>query len=68
MAVTLPTTVPARLFSSERDLVEYFTSGFTPEFDTAGGHMADVIENLSQLPEEYRAAIAAYLQVVPSVE
>jgi hypothetical protein len=42
-------------------LIEYFTSGFTPEYDTAGGKMADVIHNLSKLPQEDREAIAAYV-------
>lgn len=50
---------------SDADLVEYFTSGFTPEFDSAGGHMALVVENLAQLPEEDRAAVAAYIQALP---
>jgi hypothetical protein len=48
--------------------VEYFTSGFTPEFDTVGGHMVEVVENLAQLPREDRAAIAAYLKRVAAAE
>lgn len=46
---------------SKPDLVEYFTSGFTPDFDSAGGEMAEVVLNLSQLPKSDREAIAAYL-------
>ena len=46
---------------SKDELVEYFTSGFTPEFDSAGGEMVDVIENLSKLPIEDREAIADYI-------
>lgn len=46
---------------SKPDLVEYFTSGFTPDFDSAGGEMAEVVQNLSQLPKTDREAIAAYL-------
>lgn len=64
----IPNITPAELDWSEADLVEYFTSGFTPDFDSAGGHMAEVVRNLAQLPEEDRAAIAAYLKKVPPVE
>ncbi|RFP89141.1 diacylglycerol kinase [Rhodobacteraceae bacterium 63075] len=49
---------------SARDIAYYLETGFTPDFDSAGGHMAAVIENTSQLPEEDRAAIAAYLKAV----
>ena len=50
---------------SEGDIVEYLTSGFTPEFDSAGGHMVEVIENMAELPDADRAAIAAYLKALP---
>ena len=65
---SFPNITPAKLDWSEADLVEYFTSGFTPEFDSAGGQMVEVIENLARLPREDRAAIAAYLKAVPPVE
>ena len=65
---TIPNITPAKLTWSEGDIVEYLTSGFTPEFDTAGGHMVPVIENTAKLPAEDRAAIAAYLKAVPAVE
>lgn len=58
---TIPNVTPAVLSWSEADLIEYFTSGFTPEYDSAGGEMAEVVKNLSQLPREDRAAIAAYV-------
>jgi mono/diheme cytochrome c family protein len=64
----IPNITPAKLNWSEPDLVEYFTSGFTPEFDTVGGHMVEVVENLAQLPREDRAAIAAYLKRVAAAE
>ncbi|MDJ0628243.1 MAG: cytochrome c [Rhodobacter sp.] len=64
----IPNITPAKFDWSKADIVEYFTSGFTPEFDTVGGHMVDVVENLSKLPREDRAAIAAYLKKVPGVE
>jgi len=65
---TIPNITPAKLTWSTEEIVEYLTSGFTPEFDSAGGHMAYVVENMSKLPESDRAAIAAYLKKVPSVE
>lgn len=63
-----PNITPAKLDWSEADILEYLTSGFTPEYDSAGGHMALVIENTAHLPESDRAAIAAYLKRVPPVE
>lgn len=50
---------------SEDEIAEYLKSGFTPEFDTAGGAMADVIKNTSRLSDDDRAAMAAYLKAVP---
>lgn len=64
----IPNITSAKLDWSQSDLVEYFTSGFTPEYDSAGGEMAEVITNLAQLPQSDRAAIAAYLMAVPAVE
>ncbi|MFL4471022.1 cytochrome c [Tateyamaria armeniaca] len=63
----IPNITPAALDWSEGDLVEYFTSGFTPEYDSAGGEMAEVVENLSQLPRADREAIAAYVKALPAV-
>lgn len=62
----IPGITPDQLEWSEGELVEYFTSGFTPEYDSAGGKMADVVGNLAQLPETDRAAIAAYLKALPN--
>lgn len=53
---------------SASDLVYYFESGFTPDFDTAGGSMVAVQENLSNLPATDLEAIALYLQSVPGVD
>ncbi len=61
----IPGITPAQLDWSEADLIEYLTSGFTPDYDSAGGKMADVVANLAQLPEADRAAIAAYLKALP---
>ena len=61
-----PNITPGKLTWSNADIVEYLTSGFTPDFDSAGGHMALVVENMAHLPPEDRAAIAAYLKIVPA--
>ncbi len=64
---TVPNITPAKLDWSDLDVVNYLTTGFTPEYDTAGGHMVAVIENLAKLPSEDVQAITDYLRVVPSV-
>ncbi|RBI85080.1 diacylglycerol kinase [Rhodosalinus halophilus] len=46
---------------SASDIAWYLESGFTPDYDSAGGSMADVITNLAQLEAADREAIAAYL-------
>lgn len=46
----------------ESDVAEYLKSGFTPDYDTAGGSMVEVIENTSKLPQADRDAIAEYLR------
>jgi mono/diheme cytochrome c family protein len=50
---------------SARDIVRYLKSGFTPDYDTAGGSMAEVQENLARLPQADLEAIAAYLAATP---
>ncbi|MEI6801507.1 MAG: diacylglycerol kinase, partial [Pseudomonadota bacterium] len=60
----IPDIRPATLTWSKDEIVEYLTSGFTPEFDSVGGHMAHVVENMSKLPESDRQAVAAYLKRV----
>ena len=51
---------------SARDIAYYLKSGFTPDFDTVGGSMVKVQENMALLPDSDRAAIAAYLKAVPA--
>ncbi|MCL4187281.1 MAG: cytochrome c [Rhodobacteraceae bacterium] len=62
----IPDITPARLRWSEGEIAAYLETGFTPEFDTAGGQMAEVVKSLALLPAGDRAAIAAYLKRVPS--
>ncbi len=50
------------------EIIEYLTSGFTPDFDVAGGQMTDVVTNMGNLPDADRAAIAAYLKAIPALE
>ena len=64
----VPNITPAKLTWSEAEIVEYLTSGFTPDFDSVGGHMAHVVENMARLPASDREAVAAYLKKVSPVE
>jgi mono/diheme cytochrome c family protein len=65
---TIPNITPAKLAWSEAEIVEYLTSGFTPDYDSAGGHMAHVVENMAKLPVTDREAVAAYLKRVKPAE
>lgn len=53
---------------SEKDIAYFLETGAMPDGDTAGGSMARVIRNTSQLPAEDRAAIAEYLKSLPPVD
>lgn len=53
---------------SAADIAYYLESGFTPDFDTVGGSMVAVQENMAKLNAEDRAAIAAYLQALPALD
>lgn len=64
---TIPNITPGALTWTEDEIVDYLTTGFTPEYDSAGGHMALVVSNMAKLPEGDRQAIAAYLKRVPPV-
>lgn len=57
----VPGITPDLLGWSGADIASYLKSGFTPDFDTAGGHMVAVIENMGQLGDDDLDAIAAYL-------
>ena len=52
---------------SEDDIVGVLTDGHTPNFDTVGGAMAEVVKSTSRMSEEDRRAIAVYLHSVPAV-
>lgn len=50
---------------SEKDIAELLKTGFTPEYDSVGGSMADVVRNTAQLSDEDRLAMAQYLKSLP---
>ncbi len=52
---------------SERDIAYSLETGFDPQFDTFGGSMVEVQENMAQLPASDRLAIAAYLKSIPAL-
>ncbi len=52
---------------SAEDIAYYLETGFTPDFDTAGSTMVEVVENLSQATPEDRLAIARYLKALPAL-
>ena len=51
---------------SAADIAYYLESGFTPEFDSVGGAMVAVQQNMAKLSKDDRDAIAAYLKAVPA--
>ncbi|TCP81234.1 mono/diheme cytochrome c family protein [Rhizobium sp. PP-CC-2G-626] len=51
---------------TEADIANYLETGFTPDFDSAGGSMVEVQQNIARLPAADREAIAAYLKAVPA--
>lgn len=48
------------------EIADYLETGFTPDFDTVGGSMVEVQQNLSHLPRSDLEAIAAYLKAIPA--
>lgn len=64
----IPNITPGKLGWSAKDIAYYLESGFTPDYDSAGGGMAEVIRNTAALTPADRAAIAAYLKAVPAVD
>lgn len=60
----VPSLRSADLKWSEADIVSYLKTGLTPDYDSAGGEMVEVIKNTSKLPDSDLQAIAAYLLLV----
>ncbi len=53
---------------NEKDIDYFLETGSTPDGDNAGGAMARVIKNISQLSADDRTAIAEYVKSLPPVE
>ena len=53
---------------SAQDIADFLETGQMPDGDSAGGSMARVIRNVSQLSPEDRAAIADYIKSLPAVD
>lgn len=62
---SFPALTPDELDWSSDEIASYLNDGFTPEFDSAGGHMRSVILNFANLTPEDREAVAVYLDRVP---
>ena len=65
---SIPNITPAGLIWSEADIAAYLKTGFTPEFDVAGGEMVEVIVNTARLSDADRQAIASSLKAIPPVQ
>lgn len=61
----VPDIRPQTLGWSQDEIVTYLTTGITPEFDSVGGHMAHVVDNMAKLPPADVQAVAAYLLALP---
>ena len=57
----IPSIHPEDLKWAKDEIMEYLSSGFTPDYDMVGGKMASVVENISQLSDLDRKLIADYL-------
>jgi mono/diheme cytochrome c family protein len=66
---TIPNITPHEegLGWTAEEIADTLKTGFTPDFDTLGGRMASVQDNLSHLPIEDLQAIGAYLKAVPAL-
>lgn len=62
---SIPPISPDKLTWSTGDIAYYLETGFTPEFDSAGGQMAKVIAGMEHLSPEDHTAIAHYLRALP---
>jgi mono/diheme cytochrome c family protein len=50
----------------QADLADFLKTGLTPDFDSVGGSMAEVIQNTSRLSDADRSAMADYLVSLPA--
>ena len=52
---------------SAKDIAYLLQSGLTPDADSVGSTMAEVVRNTARLSDADRGAIAAYLKSLPAV-
>lgn len=52
---------------TEADIAYYLESGFTPDYDSVGGAMVAVQENMAHLSADDRQAIATFLREIPAL-
>ena len=65
----IPGLTPDQLKWDASEIAYYLETGFTPDYDSAGGHMVAVVENFGQLTDADRAAVAAYVKALePAAE
>ncbi|NBQ39482.1 MAG: alkylated DNA repair protein [Alphaproteobacteria bacterium] len=53
---------------SEADIANLLKDGFTPDFDSVGGSMAEVVRNTAELSDVDRMAMAIYLKSLPPIQ
>ena len=53
---------------SVADIADMLDTGMTPDADSVGGSMVDVVRNTSQLSKADREAMATYIKSLPAVE
>ena len=52
---------------SEAEIASLLKDGFTPDFDSVGGAMADVVRNTAELSDADRSSMAVYLKSLPPI-
>jgi mono/diheme cytochrome c family protein len=52
---------------SREEIAELLKTGFTPDYDSVGGSMTEVVKNTSQLSDDDRLAMATYLKSLPAI-
>ncbi len=53
---------------TQEDIVSYLKTGFTPDFDSVGGPMVSVVENLAVVPDHDLYSIAQYLKSLSPID
>ena len=65
----MPNITPKGIGSWTRgDIAELLATGFTPDYDSVGSTMADVVKNTGALLKADRDAMAEYIKSLPPRE